>query len=391
MEIKMSFLQQKSKIIDWLKKNLFGSWISGIVTCLFAIITIFIAKAVLKFIFVTAKWDVIPANLKILMVGQYTASEVWRVWLSLSVVVFLLGVLWGIKRGIIKAVSFSIIAIFAITLLLPFVSIATRVWAFTQILLTLAGFWIGHKFKFIKKYYFLGWLLSVPIILILLNGVGNMKDVNTNLWGGFLLTVLIAVVDIVLSFPIGVLLALGRRSKLVVIRWFCIIYIEVIRGVPLITVLFGAQLLLPLFLGNGLELNNVLRVMIGFTLFNAAYVAETVRGGMQIIPQGQYEAAQALGLNYVQRITFVIMPQALRSVVPALVGSVIEVFKDTSLVAIVSLMDLLGIAKRVVANPQFLGRQMEVFLFVAAVFFVICTVISKISKRMEVSSSYGKV
>ncbi|EGD45958.1 polar amino acid ABC transporter, inner membrane subunit [Ruminiclostridium papyrosolvens DSM 2782] len=387
----MSFLQQKSKIIDWLKKNLFGSWISGIVTCLFAIITIFIAKAVLKFIFVTAKWDVIPANLKILMVGQYTASEVWRVWLSLSVVVFLLGVLWGIKRGIIKAVSFSIIAIFAITLLLPFVSIATRVWAFTQILLTLAGFWIGHKFKFIKKYYFLGWLLSVPIILILLNGVGNMKDVNTNLWGGFLLTVLIAVVDIVLSFPIGVLLALGRRSKLVVIRWFCIIYIEVIRGVPLITVLFGAQLLLPLFLGNGLELNNVLRVMIGFTLFNAAYVAETVRGGMQIIPQGQYEAAQALGLNYVQRITFVIMPQALRSVVPALVGSVIEVFKDTSLVAIVSLMDLLGIAKRVVANPQFLGRQMEVFLFVAAVFFVICTVISKISKRMEVSSSYGKV
>lgn len=387
----MSFLQQKSKIIDWLKKNLFGSWISGIVTCLFAIITIFIAKAVLKFIFVTAKWDVIPANLKILMVGQYTASEVWRVWLSLSVVVFLLGVLWGIKRGIIKAVSFSIIAIFAITLLLPFVSIATRVWAFTQVLLTLAGFWIGHKFKFIKKYYFLGWLLSVPIILILLNGVGNMKDVNTNLWGGFLLTVLIAVVDIVLSFPIGVLLALGRRSKLVVIRWFCIIYIEVIRGVPLITVLFGAQLLLPLFLGNGLELNNVLRVMIGFTLFNAAYVAETVRGGMQIIPQGQYEAAQALGLNYVQRITFVIMPQALRSVVPALVGSVIEVFKDTSLVAIVSLMDLLGIAKRVVANPQFLGRQMEVFLFVAAVFFVICTVISKISKRMEVSSSYGKV
>lgn len=387
----MSFLQQKSKIIDWLKKNLFGSWISGIVTCLFAIITIFIAKAVLKFIFVTAKWDVIPANLKILMVGQYTASEVWRVWLSLSVVVFLLGVLWGIKRGIIKAVSFSIIAIFAITLLLPFVSIATRVWALTQILLTLAGFWIGHKFKFIKKYYFLGWLLFVPIILILLNGVGNMKDVNTNLWGGFLLTVLIAVVDIVFSFPIGVLLALGRRSKLVVIRWFCIIYIEVIRGVPLITVLFGAQLLLPLFLGNGLELNNVLRVMIGFTLFNAAYVAETVRGGMQIIPQGQYEAAQALGLNYVQRITFVIMPQALRSVVPALVGSVIEVFKDTSLVAIVSLMDLLGIAKRVVANPQFLGRQMEVFLFVAAVFFVICTVISKISKRMEVSSSYGKV
>lgn len=386
----MSFLQQKSKIIDWMKKNLFGSWINAIITCLFAIIIIFIAKAVLKFIFVTAKWDVIPANLKILMVGQYTASEVWRVWLSLSVAVFLLGVLWGVKRGVIKTVSFTIVAIFVIILLLPFISISTKIWAVVQILLTFAGFWMGNKFSFVKRYHLAGWLISVPVILILLNGVGNMKDVNSNLWGGFLLTVLIAVVDIVFSFPIGILLALGRRSKLVVIRWFSIIYIEVIRGIPLITVLFAAQLLLPLFLGNGLELNNVLRVMIGFTLFNAAYVAETVRGGMQIITQGQYEAAQALGLNYVQRMTFVIMPQALRSVVPALVGSVIEVFKDTSLVAIVSLMDLLGIAKRVVANPQFLGRQMEVFLFVAAIFFVICTVMSKISKHMEISSSYGK-
>jgi general L-amino acid transport system permease protein len=130
--------------------------------------------------------------------------------------------------------------------------------------------------------------------------------------------------------------------------------------------------------------------MIGFTLFNAAYVAETVRGGMQAIPRGQFEAAEALGLNYLQRITFVIMPQALRNVVPALVGTVIEVFKDTSLVAIVSLMDLMGIAKRVIANPQFLGRQMEVFIFVACVFLILSTVFSKISKKLELSTAYVK-
>lgn len=385
----MSVLQLRSKIIDWAKKNLFSSWINSILTCLFAMIIIFLAKAVLKFIFFTAEWDVIPANLKILMVGQYTATEVWRVWLSLSLVIFLLGVLWGINKKSFNLVSLTLIAIFAVACVLPFITAVTRVWLFAQILLTFAGFWVGHNFSFAKKLGLIGLLLSFPIIMILLNGVGGLKSVNSNLWGGFLLTVLIAVVDIVFSFPLGILLALGRKSKLVVIRWFCIVYIELIRGVPLITVLFGAQLLLPIFLGDGLELNNIIRVMIGFTLFNAAYVAETVRGGMQIIPRGQYEAAEALGLNYIQRITFVIMPQALRCVVPALVGSIIEVFKDTSLVAIVSLMDLMGIAKRVIANPQFLGRQMEMFVFVATVFFVLCTVLSKLSKKLEASSVYG--
>jgi len=385
----MSVLQLKSKIVDWSKKNLFSSWVNILITCLTAIIMFLIAKGIFNFVFFNAKWDVIPENLKLLMVGQYPATEIWRVWLSLSLVVFLLGVMGGINKKTFKLVLITLVATFTVVCVLQFITTTTRIWLIVEILLTFLGFWVGHTFSFAKKINLIGWLLSFPIILILLNGIGGLKNVNSNLWGGFLLTILIAVVTIVFSFPLGVLLSLGRRSKLPVVKWFSIVYIEVIRGVPLITVLFAAQLLLPLFLGEGLELNSVVRVMIGFSLFNAAYIAETVRGGMQVIPRGQNEAAEALGLNYVQRITFIIMPQALRNVVPALVGTIIEVFKDTSLVAIVSLMDFMGIAKRVIANPQFLGRQMEVFIFVAAVFFILCTVLSKLSKNLEVSSAFG--
>jgi amine acid ABC transporter, permease protein, 3-TM region, His/Glu/Gln/Arg/opine family len=385
-------IQTKShnKSIIWLKENLFNSWGNSVLTCISSLAIFFIAKGILTFVFFTGKWDVISANLKILMVGQYPVSELWRLWLALCLVVFLLGISWGCYKGNLSLVSVVIIVIFAVIILLPFISFQVKVWLFVGIALCLAGKWIGRTISFAKKLSLVLWLVSIPFILILLNGFGIFKKVDSNFWGGFLLTILIAIVTIICSFPLGILLSLGRKSKLVVIRWFSIIYIEAIRGIPLITVLFGAQLLLPLFIGNGIELNNVLRVMIGFTLFNAAYIAETVRGGMQAIPRGQYEAAEALGLNFIQKTTFIIMPQALRNVIPALVGTVIEVFKDTSLVAIVSLMDLLGIAKRIIANPQFMGRQMEVFLFVAGVFLILSLVLSKVSKNLEASLACGK-
>jgi len=376
--------------VIWLKENLFNSWANSILTCLSAIVIFFIVKGIFTFVFFSGKWDVISANLKILMVGQYPVAEIWRIWLALCLTVFLLGISWGSRKGFFTMISVAIIAVFAVIAMLPFISMASKAWLLLGIALSVAGYWVGRKVSFAKKLNLALWLVCIPFMLILLNGFGIFKKVNSNFWGGFLLTILIAVVTIVFSFPLGILLSLGRRSKLVVIRWFSIIYIEVIRGIPLITVLFGAQLLLPLFIGNRIELNNVLRVMIGFTLFNAAYIAETVRGGMQAIPRGQYEAAEALGLNFVQKTTFIIMPQALRNVIPALVGTVIEVFKDTSLVAIVSLMDLLGIAKRIIANPEFLGRQMEVFIFVAGVFLILCLLLSKVSRNLEVSLACGK-
>ncbi|HSO57524.1 MAG TPA: amino acid ABC transporter permease, partial [Paenisporosarcina sp.] len=195
---------------------------------------------------------------------------------------------------------------------------------------------------------------------------------------------------IVFSFPLGVLLALGRRSKLPIVRWFSIGYIELIRGVPLITILFIAQLMLPLFMGHGIDINNVVRAMVGFTLFTAAYLAENIRGGLQSIPRGQFEAAESLGLNTAFKMTFIILPQALRAVIPAIVGLFIGIFKDTSLVAVVGLTDILGIGKNIISNPEFLGTQMEVFIFVAVVFLIFCNMMSYASRRLEVALGVGK-
>jgi general L-amino acid transport system permease protein len=189
-------------------------------------------------------------------------------------------------------------------------------------------------------------------------------------WGGFMINVFIAAATIILCFPLGVLLALGRRSNLPVIHWLSVAYIEIIRGVPLITILFMASTMVPLFLPGGINIDRVLRAMIGIILFSAAYLAENVRGGLQAIPHGQYEAAHALGLNGLLTMGLIIMPQALRLVIPVLVGQFISLFKDTTLVATIGLLDLLGIARSVLAQPQFISYQHEVLVFITLIYWV---------------------
>jgi general L-amino acid transport system permease protein len=230
------------------------------------------------------------------------------------------------------------------------------------------------------------WLLSVtPIIMFaLIYGVGGpLAFTDTRLWGGLMLTIMLTVVGIIVSFPIGVLLALGRRSHLPVISAACTIYIEFVRGVPLITVLFMAQLLVPLVNPTLAEFPNVFRALIGIILFSAAYLAENVRGGLQAIPPGQEEAAKALGMPGWQVTLFITLPQALRAVIPALVGQFISLFKDTSLVAIVGLIDLTGIAEAVVAQTEFLGLRREAYLFAALLYFVFSYAMGYISRRLE--------
>jgi general L-amino acid transport system permease protein len=204
----------------------------------------------------------------------------------------------------------------------------------------------------------------------------------------------LTIVGIIASFPLGILLALGRRSKLPVVRLFCTIYIEVVRGVPLITFFFMGALMLPLFLPGEIRIDGLARAMVAVTLFSAAYLAENVRGGLQSIPRGQSEAAQALGLNYVQTTLLITLPQALRAVIPALVGQFISLFKDTSLVSIVGLLDLLGIAAAVRAQPQWLGIPggvwREVFFFVAFVYFVFSFTMSRVSLRIERNLGVGR-
>jgi general L-amino acid transport system permease protein len=214
--------------------------------------------------------------------------------------------------------------------------------------------------------------------------------VPSNLWGGLLLTFLLTVVGILFSFPLGVLLALGRRSPLPIIRWVSIGYIELIRGVPLVTILFMAQIMLPLFLPAGMTVDRVLRAMVGIILFTAAYQAENIRGGLAAIPAGQYEAAHALGLSGLQTTTFIILPQALRNVIPVLVGQFIALYKDTSLVAIVGLLDLLGIAKSIVSQPQFIGMQREAYLFVTLIYWCFSYVMAYLSQRLEVALGVGE-
>ncbi|MEK4149522.1 MULTISPECIES: amino acid ABC transporter permease [Robertmurraya] len=374
--------------LQWLKKNLFSSWSNVLLTIISAVVTGYILFNTFQFIF-TADWSVIAVNFRLLMIGQFPVAEIWRVWTILGVLTVLLGLSWGLWKGSMAHVAVSIGAIMLIMVAMPFIQMSTRLILGGNIVLLLLTFFIGTKLPKLKIPVIAVWLLYIPLTIFILNGFGVLAPVSSNIWGGFLLTLLIASVAIVISFPIGLLLALGRRSSLPVIKYFCVIYIEFIRGIPLITVLFIGQLMIPLFLGSGVEISNVLRAMIGMTLFSAAYLAENIRGGLQSLPRGQYEAAQALGLNKTYMMTFVILPQAIRAVIPACVGQFISIFKDTSLVAIVSLTDLLGMGQKLVANPEFLGKQMEVFVFVGFVYFIFCYLMSHVSRRLEVSLGAG--
>jgi len=292
---------------------------------------------------------------------------------------------------------------FATVLLLAFPALLTlfpfgdepRKWLIILSIVGVIGWGIGRtKPEALSRIVIFGWIISLPIFILLTRGFspedGIMPIVGTNLWGGLLLTFLLTVVGIIFSFPLGVLLALGRRSELPVIRLASVLYIELVRGVPLITIFFMAQLMLPLFLPPTITIDRVLRAMVAVTLFSAAYLAENVRGGLQAIPKGQFEAAHALGLGSFQTMYFIILPQALRLIIPILVGQFIAVFKDTALVAIVGLFDLVGIAKTVLAQPDFLGLQREVYVFISLIYWVLSYGMSYLSQQLEVKLGVGK-
>ena len=211
----------------------------------------------------------------------------------------------------------------------------------------------------------------------------GLESVSTNSWGGLTLTLLLAISGIVLCFPAGVLLALGRRSKLPIVRAFSIAYIELIRGVPLISILFMGQVLIPLFLPEGVRPDRVVRAVIGLTIFSAAYLAENVRAGLQAVPTGQSEAAQSLGLNKPLTTALIVLPQALKTAIPAIVGQFISLFQDTTLLGIVGLVELLGISQNLLASPKYLGDYKEGYLFIAAIYWVFCYAMSYGSRKIE--------
>lgn len=374
-------------VIGWLRKNLFSTWYNALLT----FVALYLIYALLNGLwnFVTAaNWNVIAANLRLFMVGPYPLAQSWRVQASVSVFAFLVGASWGIWRGVARSAAIFLGAFFLTAAVLPFTA-SERVWLLLCLGLIVGGFAIGH-FTRARRALVIAWLLSLPVLGVLLYGIGGLPRVPTDQWGGLLLTLALAVVGIAASFPLGVLLAVGRQSTYPAIRVFCIGYIELVRGVPLITVLFMMQIMLPLFLPEGFTVERVVRAMVGFTVFTAAYIAEVVRGGLQAVPRGQMEAARALGLNSVMSLLLIILPQALRVTIPAMVGQFISLFKDTSLVAIVGLLDLARIANAAANQPEFLGRLSEVYVFIAAIYFVFAYAMSYGSQRLEKNLGVGE-
>ena len=370
----------------WLRKNLFSSWYNSLLTVICLLLLFWTVWGLLNWAITQAQWAVIWVNLRLFLVGRFPQALYWRVWIVLAIASTFSALTVGVffsKQQLTKGqAAYALITGF-LCLIFPW-DLTSRLWLLLIAVLLLTGFWLGGKFpQLIAPWLSLTWLLSFPVILWLIGGGFGLQPVSTNLWNGLLLTLLMAGVSIILSFPLGVLLALGRTSYLPVVRWFCICYIEIVRGLPLIGILFLAQVMLPLFLPTDLRLDRLLRGVAGLVLFSAAYMAENVRGGLQSIPLGQIEAAKALGLNTPLVVILIILPQALRAVIPAIVGQFIGLFKDTSLLSLVGLVELTGISRSILAQPQFLGRYAEVYLFIGLIYWIFCYLMSLASRRLE--------
>jgi len=260
-------------------------------------------------------------------------------------------------------------------------------WRVNLVFAMLAILIIPHFFDKFPKKGWLGWFLltGYPVIayFLLIGGSFGLPHIETEKWGGIMLTLVLSFVGIVAALPIGIVLALGRRSKMPVIRTICIGFIELWRGVPLISVLFMASVMLPLFLPDGVNFNKLLRAMIGIVMFQSAYMAEVIRGGLQAIPKGQYEAAEAMALNYWKSMGLVILPQALKLVIPGIVNTFIALFKDTTLVLIIGLLDVLASVQASIIDPAWKSVATEGYVFAAAVFWVFCFSMSRYSQALE--------
>ncbi|MGV8996107.1 MAG: amino acid ABC transporter permease [Parvibaculaceae bacterium] len=343
------------KQLKWIRKNLFPNvWNSALT--LFALWLVYISLppllnwAIFNAVWVGdgraacldpnsgACWPFVKANLGQFIYGRYPQSELWRVNLT-----FLLGV-----AGLVPMLMPSAPA---------------------------------------KKWNLIYLVIAYPLIaLVLLAGDRpGLVGVDTSLWGGLLVTLVVAVTGIVVSLPLGILLALGRRSDMPVISMLSIAFIEFWRAVPLVTVLFMASVMLPLFLPEGVSLDNLLRCLIGVALFSSAYMAEVVRGGLQAVPRGQVEAARAVGMSYWQTMGLIVLPQALRHVIPGIVNTFIGLFKDTTLVLIVGIFDLLGQVRAQLSDPQWAVPEGATtgYVFAALIFWVFCFGMSRYSVFME--------
>jgi general L-amino acid transport system permease protein len=372
---------------EWVRQNLFSSWRSGLLTVLAAAFAAWAGYRFLRWVFVTADWEVLKANLRVYMVGRFPLEEIWRVWVSLDVLILLAGLSRGAlvravrdRRFLAVRAGLWVLLALALLYLLEGVTIWILIGTAAAIygLGVVVGRAVGSR---LRVPLLAAWVLAFPAIVVIIRGFDGVAPER---WGGFMLNVMVAVVAIFASFPLGLLLALGRRSALPAVRLVCVGFIEFVRGVPLVSLLIFGELVLPLLLPPGLSLSSIVRAMMMFTIFSSAYVAEIVRGGLQGIPDGQYEAARAVGLSTTRMMGLVILPQALRATIPAMISHFISLFKDTSLLAaIAGFSELLDVSRRAASSLEFLGEQAEALIPAAFIFWLIASSMGRWSQRVE--------
>ncbi len=336
-------------VVGWIRGNLFSSWFNSLLTIFVLIILWYTLIPFVRWAFIDslwmstsqecqgadgACWSFIPANLRFILFGFYPYEEQWR---PFTAIVLLVGLL-----------------------------------VFSQ---------YPRNWKKPLAYY---WIVGLVVMGVLLKGgIFGLKSIESTQWGGLPLTLLLSVFGLTAAYPLGIFLALGRQSEMPAIKSICVIYIELIRGVPLISLLFMSSVVFPLFLPEGVSINSILRAQVAIILFTAAYIAEVVRGGLQGMNKGQFEAADSLGLNYYQTMRLIILPQALKIVIPPSVSILISAFKDTSLVVIIALYDLLKTTQSSLQDPRWMGFSAEAYIFIAIIYFICCFYLSNFSRKIE--------
>ena len=387
-------------VVGWAYANLFNSWYNSALT--------FVAGAAvtlglwfgLRWMLLSADWNVISQIGGLFVIGQYNTDQAcpgnncfWRPQAALLLVTMLLGMVWvaaggGVARRIAMMVAVAAAAFAFLPYSLERMGLDVRLLLLAN-LPALALGWALARYTPLgttRWIAILGVLTFLVTLLLLkgLEGVPGLQPVALNDWGGLMLNLLLAVAGIVLSMPIGTALALGRRSDLPIVKLLCVVFIEVFRGVPLITLLFMSQVLVPLAFPKDFPLGSLPRAAIVITLFSSAYMAENIRGGLQALHPGQAEAAKALGLHGWQIVLFISLPQAIRNVIPAIVGQFISLFKDTSLVYIIGMLDIVEFSRAFIqGNPAYLASARELFIFLALVFWIFTYGMSYVSGRVE--------
>ena len=393
--------------LGWMRANLFSSWHNGALTVVLAVILALAVWYGGRWTFTDADWTVIGVLGGQMVIGQYNTEAscpgqncFWRPQAGLILVTVLLGMGWAVAGGgVAKRIALTAAIASAAFSLLPYsferMGMDVRLLLVANLPAVLAGWALGRYTPLgTPKWIAILAVVSFLLILVLLRGIEGapgLQPVSVLHWGGITLNLLLAVAGITLSLPIGIALALGRRSALPVVKLLCVVFIEVFRGVPLITLLFMSQVLVPLAFPEDLKPNSLIRAAIVITLFSAAYMAENIRGGLQALHPGQVEAARALGLPGWQTTLFISLPQAIRNVIPTIVGQFIALFKDTSLVYIIGMLDVVEISRAFIqGNTEYLSSARELFIFLALVFWVFTYGMSYVSGRVEEHLGVGR-